>query len=125
MKRLLVTGASGFLGSRIIEYYRDRYEICAPSHTDMDITDKEKVAAVFRDFKPHMVVHSAAISDVGVCEREPEQSGKINVDGSRNVAEASAKIRAKCLVCSSDQVYVGSQVRGPHKEEEDVVPRTV
>ena len=125
MKRLLVTGASGFLGSRIIEYYRDRYEICAPSHTDMDITDKEKVAAVFRDFKPHMVVHSAAISDVGVCEREPEQSGKINVDGSRNVAEASAKIRAKCLVCSSDQVYVGSQVRGPHKEEEDVVPRNV
>ena len=51
MKRLLVTGASGFLGSRIIEYYRDRYEICAPSHTDMDITDKEKVAAVFRDVR--------------------------------------------------------------------------
>ena len=125
MKRMLITGASGFLGSRIIEFYRDRYEICAPSHRDMDITDQEQVWEVFHDFKPDMVIHSAAISDVGMCEREPERSGKINVDGSRNIAMASGEFHAKCLFCSSDQVYFGSQVQGPHREDEKVIPRNV
>lgn len=125
MKRMLITGTSGFLGSRIIEFYRDRYEICAPSHRDMDITDQEQVWEVFHDFKPDMVIHSAAISDVGMCEREPERSGKINVDGSRNIAMASGEFHAKCLFCSSDQVYFGSQVQGPHREDEKVIPRNV
>ena len=125
MKRMLVTGASGFLGSRIIEFYRDRYEICAPSHRDMDITDQEQVWEVFHDFKPDMVIHSAAISDVGMCERESERSGKINVDGSRNIAMASCEFHAKCLFCSSDQVYFGSQRGGPHKEDEDAAPLNV
>lgn len=39
MKRLLVTGASGFLGSRVIRFYDGKYEIFAPSHAQMDITD--------------------------------------------------------------------------------------
>lgn len=125
MKRMLITGTSGFLGSRIIEFYRDRYEICAPSHRDMDITDQEQVWEVFHDFKPDMVIHSAAISDVGMCEREPERSGKINVDGSRNIAMASGEFHVKCLFCSSDQVYFGSQVQGPHREDEKVIPRNV
>lgn len=125
MKRMLITGTSGFLGSRIIEFYRDRYEICAPSHRDMDITDQEQVWEVFHDFKPDMVIHSAAISDVGMCEREPERSGKINVDGSRNIAMASGEFHAKCLFCSSDQIYFGSQVQGPHREDEKVIPRNV
>ena len=125
MRRLLITGASGFLGSRIIEYYRDRYEICAPSHKEMDITDREQVLAVFHGFKPQIVIHSAAISDVGMCEREPDRSRRSNIDGSRNIAEASAKLRAKFLFCSSDQVYFGRRIQGPHREDERVVPLNV
>lgn len=122
MKRLLVTGASGFLGSRTIQFYNGKYEIYAPSHGEMDITDADSVYAAFDRFHPDFVIHSAAVSDLAICEKEPERSWKINVDGSRNVASASAKFHAKCLQCSSDQVYFGSKLNGPHREDEETDP---
>lgn len=122
MKRLLVTGASGFMGSRVVDFYRGKYEICAPGHGELDITDEAAVRGRLRDWRPDYVVHCAAISDIGRCEREPERSWKINVEASVNLARASALVGAKCLLCSSDQVYAGSSLRGPHRETEKVEP---
>ncbi|MCI9337023.1 MAG: NAD(P)-dependent oxidoreductase [Lachnospiraceae bacterium] len=122
MKRLLVTGASGFMGSRVVNFYRGKYEICAPGHGALDITDEAQVMGRLRDWRPDYVVHCAAISDVGRCGREPERSWKINVDGAVNLAKASAAAGAKCLLCSSDQVYAGSLRKGPHREDETVNP---
>ena len=125
MKRLLITGASGFLGRRAAAFYSETCEICAPSRTELDITDLENVYAVFRRFKPHCVIHCAAVSDLGMCEKDPEGSWRINVDGSRNMAAAAAEFSAKCLLCGSDQVYFGNSIKGPHSEEEPIAPPTV
>ena len=122
MERMLVTGASGFLGSRITEYFRGKYDIFAPSHREMDIKDEKSVAAVLDEWKPDVVVHCAAVSDVERCSREPEESWRINVDGSVKLAKESGRIGAKCILCSSDQVYVGSRIPGPHREEEALSP---
>ena len=122
MKTLLLTGASGFLGSRIAAFYSKKYNIYAPTHNEMDITDEESVEAAFAKYKPDIVVHCAAVSDVGLCEREPEKSWKINVDGSIHIAKASNELGAKCIICSSDQVYFGSSVKEAHREEEELTP---
>ena len=124
-KRMLVTGASGFLGSRIVSFYSDRYDVYAPFHEEMEITDRESVRRAFERIRPDYVIHCAAVSDVGACEREPERSWKINVDGSRNLAEASAWHGAGCLIASSDQVYSGNSEKDPHREEEGLQPRNV
>ena len=105
MKKMLVTGASGFLGSRVVKYFSDKFEICAPSHQEMDITDEGSVKRVMESFRPDVVIHCAAMADVGQCQREPEVSWKRNVDGSVNVAKAAGAVEAKCILCSSDQVY--------------------
>lgn len=122
MKTLLLTGASGFLGSRIAAFYSKKYNIYAPTHNEMDITSVESVEAAFAKYKPDIVVHCAAISDVGLCEREPEKSWKINVDGSIHIAKASNELGAKCIICSSDQVYFGSSVKEAHREDEELTP---
>lgn len=122
MKRLLVTGASGFLGSRIVEFYKGKYEIYAPVHSEMDIAEERDVASAISARKPDIIVHCAAVSDVGRCEREPEMSWKVNVEGSINIAKAARQIQAKCLICSSDQVYFGGGLGGPHSEQEKLEP---
>lgn len=125
MKKILITGSSGFLGSRTAKFYKNKYDIYTPSHSQLDITDEMSVNPVFDAIRPDFVLHSAAISDVGMCEKEPEKSWKINVDGSRNIAAAAARFQSKCLVCSSDQVYFGSTGTEAHREDEKVNPANI
>lgn len=125
MKRLLITGASGFLGSRIALYYKEKYEVIAPSHSEMDITNAEDVRCFLEEKRPDIIIHCAAISDTGRCQREPELSWKVNVEGSVNVADAAKEIGAKYIMCSSDQVYFGSLLKGMHGEVEILKPGNV
>ena len=124
-KKILITGATGFLGSRVAQFYKDKYEVLTPSHEEMDIADEESVLCYFKENRPDYVIHCAAISDVGRCEREPDFSWSINVVGTENVVKVAKEISAKCVCCSSDQVYFGSTEVNPHKENEIIEPANI
>ena len=124
-KKMLIIGASGFLGSRVAQYYKDKYEVLTPGHSEMDIADEASVMTYFKDKRPDVVVHCAAISDVGRCEREPELSWSINVVGTENIVKAAKEVSAKCVCCSSDQVYFGSTETKAHGEDEWIEPANV
>lgn len=124
MDKILVTGSKGFFASRFIEYYRDKYEIISFGHNTLDITDKHKTIETIKEIKPRYIIHAAAISDTGACERNPEASYKVNVEGSANIAKGSAETGAKLIYLSSDQLYNGNSEEGPYTEEEPC-PNTV
>ncbi len=124
-KKMLITGASGFLGSRVAQYYRDKYEVLTPTHSEMDIADACSVKKYFDEHRPEIVIHCAAISDVGRCEREPELSWQMNVIGTENIVKAAKELSAKCICCSSDQVYVGSVETEANREDEAIEPTNV
>ena len=124
--KLLITGASGFLGRRAAVHFSALgYQVLTPSHGELNVTDRSAVRCWFQENRPQAVMHCAAVSDTGACQRDPEQTAKINVDGSTHLAAACANAGAKLVFCSSDQVYVGSPLPGPHAEQESLAPGNV
>jgi len=60
MKTILITGGRGFIGKNLIEFFRDRYNIIAPSRQEVDFTNEESVDKFFKENKVDYVVHLAA-----------------------------------------------------------------
>lgn len=124
--KVLVTGGSGFLGRRTAAYLQQLgWQVLLPRHGELDITTEAELCEWFRRNRPDAVIHTAAVSDTGRCQREPEWSEKINVGGSVNLATVCREYGAKLLICSSDQVYSGSEEKGPHREDEILAPNNV
>ncbi len=133
-RRLLVTGASGFVGRhvcrkaigawQVLGLCRSRTEpIPGTAHQSLDLTDLPAMAGIFSDFKPDAVIHLAAMSGLGACQSDPAFSFKINVDVSRRIAELCAEAHIPCVFSSTDIVFDGSSA--PYSETDPVSPVNV
>ncbi len=125
MQKILVTGASGFVGSRFVKRWCNEYTLLTPSHSEMDITDAASVDNYVMNNVPDVVVHLAAISNTLYCEQHPEESYKVNVEGAVNLARAAVRFGAKFVFFSSDQVYNGNTELGLLSENVAVSPENV
>lgn len=123
--KILITGSSGFLGSRLAYFYRNKYELLLPTHSELNISREEAVKAYLEENRPEIVIHCAALSNTWYCEQHPEESHKVNVQGTVRIAKACKLIGAKLIFMSSDQVYNGTPRLGALKEEEVLQPVSI
>lgn len=79
MKKVLVSGAGGFVGARIMAQLAGRYELCAFPKGMLAAADETAVAELVWHEQPDIILHTAAISDTGYSEKHPEESYRANV----------------------------------------------
>lgn len=109
--RILITGAAGRLGGRLLEILSRRHDVAGVDVADFDISDFPVVRAYITAQKPEVVLHPAAWTDVDGCAREPEKAVRINGLGAQNVAQAAAEVGAAVLYVSSNEVFDGTAAR--------------
>ena len=114
---ILITGSSGFLGSRLAVYLGKRNDLLLPTHSELNVSREDTVLAYMEEHRPKVVIHCAALSNTWYCEQHPEESHRVNVQGTVKMAKACKRIGAKLIFMSSDQVYNGTIASGPLRED--------
>ena len=125
-KRYLITGCSGQLGYDIVRELNKRgiYDILALDSDDMDITDRRFVMKTISEYKPEVVFHCAAWTNVDGAEDEKEKCMAVNVDGTKNILDACREIDAKMIYISTDYVFDGKK-DGLYEVTDQVNPQNV
>ncbi|MCD6553834.1 MAG: SDR family oxidoreductase [Anaerolineae bacterium] len=127
MRRLLITGGSGYLGRRLIALAVGRWQItatyfCHPLHGDgfiatrMDVRDAGQVAALMAQVRPDVVIHTAYTTE------SEEAMQRVIIQGTRHVAQAAMGIGARLIHLSTDVLFDGR--RGHYTEDDPPSPIT-
>ncbi|SRR5579883_1319725 len=131
MKKLLITGASGFLGWHLCQIAQQTWDIygthfCHPikipdiNNIKVNLIDFQEVKQIFSDIQPSAVIHTAAQSQPNFCQTHPHESYAINVTASCNIAGLCADYRIPCIFTSTDLVFDG--LNAPYRETDPVCP---
>lgn len=131
MEKILITGASGFLGWNLAQALRSRFRIYGtyldhsisiPSVETIafDFTELGKIEKVLEVLQPVAIVHAAAFSDPDFCETHHKEALTLNTLATKEIARASNRIGSKLIYISTDMVFDGQ--RGHYTEADSPAP---
>jgi dTDP-4-dehydrorhamnose reductase len=127
-KKLVVTGATGFVAGSILAQAGDGWQVHAISRDEplvqranlcwhtVDPLASDQLAQIIRDAAPDVVVHTAALADIDFCQTHPEIARSINVDLTRRVSDQCTEAGCKLVFCSTDTIFDGEHA--PYEEDD-------
>jgi dTDP-4-dehydrorhamnose reductase len=131
--KVLVTGASGLLGTKLTEYalqsghaVTSAYSQHRPSYgvpICLDATNEAKVQEAILSIKPDVVFNTASLTDVDLCEEQPELAMRVNGQAVGIIARACNKTGSFLIHLSTDYVFDGE--RGHYREDDKIGPINV
>ncbi len=120
-RRVLVTGASGMLGSDLVFLLTAAgYDVLARPKAELDIADPGQVSRSLRELRPEVVVNCAAFTKVDDCETNA-RAFEVNAEGVANLADACGHAGAQLVQISTDFVFDGTK-GSPYSEDDPVNP---
>ena len=124
MKKILITGANGLLGHKLVSLLSNQLDVCLvatakgicrfflPSNVvyrSLDITNADVCKNLISEFQPDALIHAAAMTKVDVCEDEREACDLINIKGVSNLIEAIGNRNTHFVHISTDFIYEGNE----------------
>ena len=120
--KILITGASGLIGSHAAQRLDRDHEVVALKHADLDITDRESVSRCVWDTKPALIINGAVIQ-VDESEQNPAKAHAVNVEGPRSLAEAAMRAGAEFIHFSTQYAFDGEPIgRAPYTIKDEPRP---
>ncbi len=107
--KILVTGVKGQLGYDCVRELKERgyTNVLGIDRSELDITDEAQVHKFISDYKPDVVMHNAAWTQVDKAEENKDAVYKVNALGPKYIAEACKEVNAKMVYISTDYVFDG------------------
>lgn len=128
--KLLITGASGLVGTRLTEVAShaghdvvvtyNHHQVEGFNAIRADLTNEQQIRRVMQASSPDAVIHLASITDVDLCERDPELANVVNAESTRVIAEECLKAASYLVNVSTDYVFDGG--RGNYREDDQPNP---
>lgn len=122
--KVLVLGANGQLGCDICATFAKAHTVVPATHGDGDVADGEAMRRLLENAAPSCVINTAAMHNVDLCEKDPEQAYRVNALGVRNLAELCAKRESRFIHISTDYVFDGKK-NSPYVETDAPCPLNV
>ncbi len=122
--KVLILGASGQLGSEFTAFLKDKAEVFAFNHNELDILDFKGLTNKFFELSPDVVINCAAYTKVDQAEEEENFAYQVNSVGAKNVSSTSFKVKAKVVYFSTDYVFDGTK-NSPYNEFDKPNPLSI
>ena len=123
--KVLIAGAAGLVGNHLAQRLGREHEIAALTHAKLDITDRDAVHRIVRDFGPELIFNCAVLQ-VDESEQDPAKATAVNADGPRYLAEAANEIGAEIVHFSTQYVFGGEPIgRAPYTIDDEPQPVNV
>lgn len=121
--KILITGSSGMLGSECKAVFSQDHEVFCPDRETLDITGWDMVIEMLDDIAPDVILNCVGLTDMETCEKDEFAVRKINVEGPRNLAQASARFGCQIVHISCGEIFDGHKpMPQPYFEDDTPSP---
>ncbi|MCX7995371.1 MAG: dTDP-4-dehydrorhamnose reductase [candidate division WOR-3 bacterium] len=108
--KVFITGSQGCLGTAFQELLKsERINYLGVDIHQLDICDVKRLNEAIFNYQPDVICHFAAVSDVDLCEREPDMAFRVNTLATLGIALIARKINAKLLYTSTNFIFDGNK----------------
>lgn len=118
--KIAITGSEGQLGRALQRQLIPHHQLISLPRREFDITNRNNIT-ILASLAPHVVIHTAAWTDVDGCARDPAEAFRVNAFGTQNIALACQKCGAALVYISTNEVFDG-QKEAPYLEFDPVNP---
>src|SRR5437763_16100477 len=121
---IVILGAGGRLGAALAREYREKFNVVAFSHTQLDLANAKQIREKLSALDFDVLINCAAVTNVDLCESQREQAFAINAEAPRLLAQICSEKKAKLIHFSTDYVFDGEKGQ-PYVETDRAKPISV